>query len=101
LIKIGSGIQKLIGGIHGHREFGDRICLLLFFQNKESSLKIRGKQDFLKELNDPTILEYLHLYIQCSTDYKSISVLFSEYNVKVKVKFSPLQALEALTVVRG
>jgi hypothetical protein len=29
-IKIGSGIQKLIGGIH--RQHGDRISLLLFFK---------------------------------------------------------------------
>jgi hypothetical protein len=40
-IKIGSGIQKLIGGIHRHthRQQGDLISLLLFFQNKESRLK--------------------------------------------------------------
>jgi hypothetical protein len=36
-IKIGSGIQKLIGVIH--RQQGDFISLLLFFQNKESRLK--------------------------------------------------------------
>jgi hypothetical protein len=34
--KIGSGIQKLIKGIHRHTN-----SLLLFFQNKESRLKIR------------------------------------------------------------
>jgi hypothetical protein len=28
-IKIGSGIQKLKGGIHGHRQHGDLISLLL------------------------------------------------------------------------
>jgi predicted ABC-type transport system involved in lysophospholipase L1 biosynthesis ATPase subunit len=38
VIKIGSGIQKLIGGIH--RQQGDLISLLLFFQNKESGLKM-------------------------------------------------------------
>jgi hypothetical protein len=40
-IKIGSGIQKLIGGIHGHRQrqLRDLISLILFFQNKESRLK--------------------------------------------------------------
>jgi hypothetical protein len=37
LIKIGSGIQKLIGGIH--RQLGDQIYLILLFQNKESRLK--------------------------------------------------------------
>jgi hypothetical protein len=36
-IKIGSGTQQLIGGIH--RQHGDIISLFLFFQNKESSLK--------------------------------------------------------------
>jgi hypothetical protein len=37
-IKIGSGIQKLIRGIH--RQHGDLITLILLFQNKESRLKI-------------------------------------------------------------
>jgi hypothetical protein len=37
-IKIGSGIQKLIWGIH--RQCGDRISLFLFFQNKKRRLKI-------------------------------------------------------------
>jgi hypothetical protein len=39
-IKIGSGIQKLLGGIHmqthRQRQQGDLISLILFFQNKES-----------------------------------------------------------------
>jgi hypothetical protein len=39
-IKIGSGIQKLIGGIH--RQHGDRISLLPFFLNKESRVKMKG-----------------------------------------------------------
>jgi hypothetical protein len=46
-IKIGSGIQKLMGGgdtqkhrhTHTHTEQGDLISLLLFLQNKESRLK--------------------------------------------------------------
>jgi hypothetical protein len=37
-IKIGSAIQKLIGGIQ--RQHGDLISLLLFFQNKESRPEI-------------------------------------------------------------
>jgi hypothetical protein len=36
-IKIDSGIQTLIGGIH--RQQGDLISLILFFFNKESRLK--------------------------------------------------------------
>jgi hypothetical protein len=40
-IKIGSGIQKLIGVIH--RQEGGLISLLLFFQNKERRLKQLGK----------------------------------------------------------
>jgi hypothetical protein len=43
-IKIGSGIQKLIGDdtqTHKHRQHCDLISLLLFFQNKESRLKKR------------------------------------------------------------
>jgi hypothetical protein len=40
-MKIGSGIQKLIrGDSHVHRQHGDVISLLLFFQNKEERLKI-------------------------------------------------------------
>jgi hypothetical protein len=38
-IKIGSVIQKLIGGGGIHTQQGDLISLLLFFQNKESKLK--------------------------------------------------------------
>jgi hypothetical protein len=38
-IRIGSDIQKLIGGIH--RQHGELISLLLFsFQNKERGLKM-------------------------------------------------------------
>jgi hypothetical protein len=37
-LKIGSGIQELIGGIH--RQHEDRISLHSFFQNKESRQKI-------------------------------------------------------------
>jgi hypothetical protein len=37
-IKIGQGIQKLIRGIH--RQHGDLIRLLVFFQNKESRLRM-------------------------------------------------------------
>jgi hypothetical protein len=41
-IKIGSGIQKLLEEMHiqTHRQQGDLISLLLFFQNKESRLKM-------------------------------------------------------------
>jgi hypothetical protein len=40
--KIGSGIRKIIRGIHiqTHKEQGDLISLLLFFKNKESRLKV-------------------------------------------------------------
>jgi hypothetical protein len=38
-IQIGSGILRVIGGIQTHREDGDHMILLLFFQNKESRLK--------------------------------------------------------------
>jgi hypothetical protein len=38
LIKIGSGIQKMIGGGDSqiHRQHGDRISIISFFPNKES-----------------------------------------------------------------
>jgi hypothetical protein len=39
-IKIGSGIQRLMGGIH--RQHGDHVSLLSFFFNNESRLKIRN-----------------------------------------------------------
>jgi hypothetical protein len=39
-IKTGSGISKAEGGdTQTHRRDGDRISLLLFFQNKESRIK--------------------------------------------------------------
>jgi hypothetical protein len=42
-IKTGSGIQTLIGGdTQTHRQHGDRISLLLVFQNKESGIKIKA-----------------------------------------------------------
>jgi hypothetical protein len=47
-IKIGSGIQKSLGGGHiyrhteTHRQKGDIISLLLFLQGKESRLKRVG-----------------------------------------------------------
>jgi hypothetical protein len=45
-IKIGSGIQKLIGQTHiqTHREYRDCISLLLFFQNKESGIIIDAEE---------------------------------------------------------
>jgi hypothetical protein len=46
-IKIGSGVQKVIGGIH--RQQGDLISLLLFFLNKES--RLRNKIEFIYSLN--------------------------------------------------
>jgi hypothetical protein len=40
-MKIGLNIQKLIrGNIQTHRQHGGLISLLLFFQNKESRLKL-------------------------------------------------------------
>jgi hypothetical protein len=49
--KIGSGIQMLIGGTHRHH--GDLISLLLFFQSKESRLKMDLKWDVRIGLNSP------------------------------------------------
>jgi hypothetical protein len=48
-IKAGSGIQKLIGGIHTdtHGQQSDLISLLFFFQNKECGLKTNGPIDEL------------------------------------------------------
>jgi hypothetical protein len=43
-IKIGSGVQKLIGGIHRHTHTEKQrnlITLLYFFLNKESRLKCK------------------------------------------------------------
>jgi hypothetical protein len=43
-IKTGSAIEKLMGGggedSQTHRQNGDRTSLILFFQNKESRLKL-------------------------------------------------------------
>jgi hypothetical protein len=50
-IKTGSGIQKLIGGVHGHRQHGDRINLFSFLQNKESRLTIDLKDTKREDVN--------------------------------------------------
>jgi hypothetical protein len=53
-VKIGSGIEKFDGGgthTHSktHRQQGDLVSLLLFFQNKESRLKwILEKQNVIE-----------------------------------------------------
>jgi hypothetical protein len=39
-INIGSDIRKLMGE-GTHRQYGDRIRVILFFKNKESKLKIK------------------------------------------------------------
>jgi hypothetical protein len=46
LIKIGSGIQNLIRGIHRHvdTQHGDDINLFQLFQNRENKLKRRLKR---------------------------------------------------------
>jgi hypothetical protein len=51
-IMFGSGIQKLIGGIHrhAHRQHGNLISLLSFFQNKESRLKMHNSKSKLKKI---------------------------------------------------
>jgi hypothetical protein len=56
-IKIGSGIQKLMGG-GTHRQHGDHISLLLFSQNKKRGLKLS-----LHQLNF-LILKNYHLYFR-------------------------------------
>jgi hypothetical protein len=46
LVKIGSGIQKLIGGYTGtqiHRQHGDHISPLSFLQNEESRIEMRNR----------------------------------------------------------
>jgi hypothetical protein len=46
--KVGSGIQKVMGGdIQTHRQHGDRINLLSFFQNKESKQKVETRIWFM------------------------------------------------------
>jgi hypothetical protein len=52
-IKTGSGIQTLMGGIH--RQHGDRINLLLFFENKESRLEIH-KSLHANEIAEKTLI---------------------------------------------
>jgi hypothetical protein len=52
-MKIVSGIQKLIGGIH--RQQGDPISLLLLFQSEESKLKTDLKELLWKDV------EWIHL----------------------------------------
>jgi hypothetical protein len=66
-IKIGSGIQKLIGETHKQR--GDRISLFLFFQNRESRLKIEFTLD--------KILKYKINWIQRM--YRKKNTYFQDY----------------------
>jgi hypothetical protein len=44
VINIESGIQKLMGRIHRHKQQGGHISLFSFFKNKEIRLKTRTKQ---------------------------------------------------------
>jgi hypothetical protein len=67
-MKTGSGIQKLIGGdTQTHRQHGNRILLLLFFQNKESGLK-SNQLRYLRR-KEQEILRYRMLYTK-QTEYQ-------------------------------
>jgi hypothetical protein len=55
-VKIGSGIQKLIGGLHrhtDHRQDGHRMSLLFFVQNKENKLKSNQNCKYIKNSPPP------------------------------------------------
>jgi hypothetical protein len=60
-IKIGSSNQKLIGGGGLQTQHGDLISLLLFFQNKESKLKMVAdriktvRKEGWKDLKTPSV----------------------------------------------
>jgi hypothetical protein len=61
-IKIGSRIQKLMwGDTQTHRQHGDRIGLLSFFQNKENNLKSTSGPQI--------VLIYLIMILRISSDY--------------------------------
>jgi hypothetical protein len=60
--KIGSSIQTLVGGIHRHRQQGNLISLLQFFQNKESRKKFTEVFSSLSYAF-PRMLYYSHVSI--------------------------------------
>jgi hypothetical protein len=65
-IKINSGIQNFIGeDSQTHRQHGDIISLILFFQNKVSRLK-RRVGNYIKDWNwvvyiEPCMVENIHI----------------------------------------
>jgi hypothetical protein len=73
-IKIGLGIQRLLGG-YTHKQTprlqGDSISLLLFFQNKESGLKITKHRK--------------RLDLRCSVPDRVTGILFSFVSGKLSV----------------
>jgi hypothetical protein len=59
-IKIGSGLQTLIwGDTQIHRQYGDHINLLLFLQNKESTLKSTKTENVPRSNKQTVISPYL------------------------------------------
>jgi hypothetical protein len=70
-IKIGSAVQKLIGGLHRyagtHTQDCDRIRVLLFFQNKEC-MRERAKQNkhAEKSQNEVTCIIYNITKFKCN-----------------------------------
>jgi hypothetical protein len=57
-VKIGCGIKKLMGRGDTHRQQGDLINLLLFFQSKESSLKTENNKFTSKRLTQIAYMTY-------------------------------------------
>jgi hypothetical protein len=68
-IKIGSGVQKLLGEMHilihrhTHRQQGNLVSLLLFFQNKESRLKHQKLLKMTTEHDPKPVPSTFHPYI--------------------------------------
>jgi hypothetical protein len=73
-IKTGSGIQKLTGGnaqTHRHRQHGDLISILTFFQNKKSKLKTGGLQFAVHEVSALFATSY-YLFVFRITAYTNL-----------------------------
>jgi hypothetical protein len=99
-IKIGSGIQKLMGGkTKTYREHGDLISILPFFQNKESRTK---PQDTMKHYtrhstwgylwNNPHNGTHTHNFGRISLDHdttQAVSLWFPIEAVQVQANIRP------------
>jgi hypothetical protein len=82
-VKIGSGIQKLMGGGGGtqtHRQLGDGISLLLFIKNKESRLN-----PLWIRLSCPSLFKFCRILIELLHGIKLLTTLIEKITFPKKL----------------